>query len=104
LRFNKNLSLSLKDIVCTIKKGRVFRGHALIISSLGGCSGGAILVNKKFGNAVRRNLFKRVVRAAINQNVALLPKDTGIVVQPRRDIDISFSLFSMDIQKRFCVK
>ncbi len=57
-----------------------------------------ILVTKKFGDAVERNRFKRIVREAFRLIRHTLPEGLDIVVKPRTD---SLKATTQDIQDEF---
>jgi ribonuclease P protein component len=48
------------------------------------CSRLGISISRKFGNAVTRNLWKRLIREAFRQQRATLPAGLDLVVRPRR--------------------
>ena len=69
-------------------RGRRFVGAQVMVRSFGNAAGRARLgvsSPKKYGNAVRRNRFRRLVRAAFRAVAGRLPA-RDLLVEPRRDL------------------
>lgn len=76
-------------------------GHWIAVDTLAKGQYGTrmgILVTKKFGGAVERNRFKRIVREAFRLMRHLLPPGFDLVVKPRTD---ALKATSQDIQDDF---
>ncbi len=56
-------------------------------------------VSKKHGKAVVRNRVKRLLRAAMRENVSLIKGSYYIVILPKVSEDYSFSAFKEEIKR-----
>lgn len=69
-------------------RGRRFTGVQVVVRSVGNETGRArlgVASPKRYGDAVRRNRFRRLVRAAFRSVAAHLPA-RDLLVEPRRDL------------------
>ena len=44
-------------------------------------------MSRKFGNAVKRNYLKRVIRSIIANNLNTMPKNTKLEIIPKKQIE-----------------
>jgi ribonuclease P protein component len=54
-------------------------------------------VSRRFGGAVRRNRWKRLVRDAFRRHREQMPHGLDFVVVPRRHIDVALSVVEMSL-------
>ncbi len=74
-------SLRRADFLRIAKKGKRQVGELVIVHSLPSThSRLGITVTKRYGNAVQRNRFKRIVRAAYH---SVKPEGLDLVIKPR---------------------
>lgn len=50
-----------------------------------------IVVSRKFGNAPRRNRFKRIIREIFRLNKEIIPKGIDIIVIPTKNTEMKFT-------------
>ena len=87
LTFPKSVHVrSRVDFVCVYEQGERQSDHLLLVSArrtgqrvtrLG------LTVSKRAGNAVRRNVWKRLIREAFRLSRSELPSGLDLIVQPR---------------------
>lgn len=99
LRFNKaSKLLKRKQFQAVMKKGRRFFGQVIVIAS---CSSDlprlGITVPRKYGNAVQRNRFKRLVREAFRLNQHLF-SSCDLIISPKNGLEsISLETIAFDL-------
>lgn len=96
-RFTKKEHLrKKKEFQIVFDKGNGFGNDQIIIYALlnkSPVSRLGLVVGRKFGNSVKRNRFKRIIREAYRLNKNLLGKGVDLVVIPKAGLaDISLSL------------
>jgi len=83
-RFPSTKRLKLrKDFRRVYREGRVWKGTAFTLHVLSrvGESQMGIVLSRRWGNAVKRNRMKRLLREAFRMNAGSLP-DVAIIVKP----------------------
>jgi ribonuclease P protein component len=100
LRFRKVERLRGKAIQLVLKKGRWVSGSkvrtAVLLSSNTGVSRLGIVISRAYGNAVRRNRFKRLVREVFRLNKSALSPGVDLIVMPRKDAPIPAGFREME--------
>lgn len=78
-RINKQSQFSCIFKRCIKKETTLFKGYCANTQSQNK-PGVALIINKKFGNAVKRNKYRRIVREIIRKNQYSLAEDKDVIL------------------------
>ena len=99
----KERLLKRKEFQRVFDQGKVYGNDQVKIYALlndGTVSRLGLVVGRKFGNAPRRNRFKRIFREAYRLNKSLLSMGVDIIVIPRRGLtDLSLKAIEDKFKK-----